>query len=153
MCVMRIYLAVLDQTPEARVAIRFAARRAARTGGALQILAIVPPTEFVAFGGVQAAIEEEARAQADQLVQAATAEVMGESNLRPSVTIRSGDAVALVDEVLAGDRQIVALVLGAAAAGDPGPLTTHFAARAGQLPCPLMIIPGALDTATLDRLT
>lgn len=150
---MRIYLAVLDQTPEARVAIRFAARRAARTGSALAILAIVPPTEFVAFGGVQAAIEEEAREQARKLVEAATAEVIGEANLAPIVTIRSGEPVALVDDALAAQPDIVALVLGAAATGDPGPLTTHYAARAGQLPCPLMIIPGALDTATLDRLT
>ena len=36
---MRTYLAVIDDAPEGRVALRFAARRAAKTGGAILILA------------------------------------------------------------------------------------------------------------------
>src|SRR3546814_4915454 len=51
---MRTYLVVIDDSPEAALALRFAARRAARTGGAVMVLAIVPPTDFLAFGGVQA---------------------------------------------------------------------------------------------------
>ena len=35
---MRTYLSVIDETPEARVALRFAARRAAKTGGAVLIV-------------------------------------------------------------------------------------------------------------------
>ena len=47
-----------------------------------------------------------------------------------------------------------ALVLGAAPEGGPGPLVTHFSgAGAGQLPCPLYVIPGSLDEATIDRLS
>ncbi len=57
---MRVYLVIMDETDEARVALRFASRRAAKTGGAVHILALVPPQDFVAFGGVQATIEQEA---------------------------------------------------------------------------------------------
>ncbi len=56
---MRTYLVVIDDSPEATLALRFAARRAARTGGGVMVLAIVPPQDFVAFGGVQATIEAE----------------------------------------------------------------------------------------------
>ena len=51
---MRVYLVIMDETAEARVALRFASRRAAKTDGMVHILALVPPQEFVAFGGVQA---------------------------------------------------------------------------------------------------
>src|SRR3546814_10325871 len=44
---MRIYLVVIDESPEASVALRFAARRAVKTGGAVEILALLPPPEFV----------------------------------------------------------------------------------------------------------
>ena len=39
----RTYLVVIDDSPEARVALRFAARRAAKTGGEVDILAVVEP--------------------------------------------------------------------------------------------------------------
>ena len=58
---MRTYLVVVDESPEAETALRFAARRAAKTGGAVRILALIPPAEFVQWGGVQATIEQEAR--------------------------------------------------------------------------------------------
>ena len=51
---MRTYLAVIDETDEAEVALRFAARRAAKTGGTVLVLALIEPAEFVAWGGVQA---------------------------------------------------------------------------------------------------
>ena len=65
---MRVYLVVIDDTPESGIALRFAARRAVKTGGGVEILALIPPQEFIAFGGVQATIEEEARLHAQGLV-------------------------------------------------------------------------------------
>ena len=40
-----------------------------------------------------------------------------------------------------------------AAPGAPGALVSHFAAEAGTLPVPLMIVPGGLDAAAIDRLS
>ena len=51
-------------------------------------------------------------------------------------------------------EDVAALVLGAAAAGTPGPLVAQFAGvEAGTLPCPVMIIPGSLTDEALDRLS
>ena len=119
---MRTYLVVIDDSPEATLALRFAARRAARTGGGVMVLAIVPPQDFVAFGGVQATIEAEAREHAEELVGA--------------------------------NDEIAALVLATAASGAPGPLVAHFTGHdAGTLPCPVMLVPGAIDLARLDALS
>ena len=40
----RTYLVVIDDSPEARVALRFAARRASKTGGAVDVLKAVRRT-------------------------------------------------------------------------------------------------------------
>ena len=150
---MRSYLVVMDETQEARAALRFAARRAARTGGTVELLAIIPQQEFVQWGGVQAAMEEEARLRAEAMVAQASGAIVEEAGLTPSITVRQGDAVKAVSELLKEQETIAALVLGAAAEGSPGPLVTHFAATSGSLPCPLTIVPGHLSEEALDRLS
>jgi hypothetical protein len=150
---MRIYLTVIDDTPEAASALRFAARRAVKTGGAVEILALLPRGEFIAFGGVQATIEEEQRLHAEGVVARAAGTLLEESGLRPSITVRDGDGPRVIRETIAGNPQIVALVLGAAADTAPGELVTHFAAEAGSLPVPLMIVPGGLDREAIDRVS
>lgn len=150
----RTYLVVLDGSPEARVALRFAARRAAKTAGQVEMLAIVPPAEFVQWGGVQDALEEEARLGAEALLHQAAGEIVEELGLKPILTIRQGEPVKIVRMLLEERPGIAALVLGAQSTGGPGPLVNHFTGTdSGQLPCPVMIVPGSLDDAALDRLS
>ena len=151
---MRTYLVVIDESPEAEIAMRFAARRAVKTGGSVEILALIPKLEFVQWGGVMATIEEEARQRAEALVARAAGTLLTESGLKPSSTGRQGEGPKIVREMLAANGDIAALVLGAAASGPPGPLVTHFAGvDAGTLRVPLFIIPGALDKDAIDRLS
>jgi len=150
---MRAYLVVIDETQEAQAALRFAARRAARTGGTVEILALIPQQEFVQWGGVQAAIEEEARLRAEAAVLQASGAIVEEAGVRPSITVRQGDPIKAVSELLKEREDIAAFVLGAAAEGGPGPMIEHFADNAGSLPCPLMIVPGHLSDEALDRLS
>lgn len=149
----RIYLVIMDETEEARGALRFAARRAVRTAGTVHILAVVPRQEFVAFGGVQATIEEEARDRAEVLAMTAAGSVASESGLMPVIAVRQGDGPQVVRAYLAEHPEVSALVLGAASGGNPGPLVTHFAGIAGQLPCPLMVVPGAMAEEDIDRMS
>ena len=151
---MRTYLVVVDEKDEARVALRFAARRAAKTGGAVEILALIAPAEFVQWGGVQAAMEEEALLRAEALVAQVAGELIEETGLRPLITVRQGEPVALVRAVLTDRPDTAALVLGAPAAGPPGPLLAHITGtEVGAMPCPVMIIPGSLSDEALDRLS
>ncbi len=151
---MRTYLVVLDDTAEARVALRFAARRAAKTDGGVDILVMIPPAEFVQWGGVQAAMEEDARLRAEALVAQVAGELMEETGLRPSLSLETGEAIAIVRQALLSKPDVAALVLGAAAVGAPGPLVSYFTGtEAGKLPCPVMIIPGSLTDEALDRLS
>ena len=151
---MSAYLVVIDESEEARAALRFAARRAARTGSSVEIIALIPPQDFVQWGAVQAAMEEEARLRAEAKVLQASGAIIEEAGIRPSITVKQGDAVKEVTNILKEREDIAALVLGAAAEGGPGPLISHFAGSvAGSLPCPLVIVPGGLPDETLDRLS
>ena len=150
---MRAYLVVMDETEEALAALRFAARRAARSGGGVEILALIPQQEFVQWGAVQEAMEEEARLRAEAMLAQATGAIMEEAGIKPSITIKQGEPVKAVTELLGACDDYAALVLGAAAESGPGPLVSHFAgAAAGTLPCPLIIVPGGLDDEALLRL-
>lgn len=151
---MRTYMVVIDETPEAETALLFASRRAAKTGGGVHIVGIAPQPEFVQWGGVQATMEEEARARTEAIVVDAAERIMGESGVRPAITVKLGDPVMAVRETLLEAPDIAALVLGAAAKGAPGPLVAHFTGvDAGALPCPIMVIPGSLDRETIERLS
>lgn len=150
---MQSFLVVIDETSEARAALRYAARRAAAAGGSVLILAVIPRQEFVEWGGVQAAMEEEAKLRAEAMVVQAAGEIVDEAGISPSILVRQGDPIKAIGEVLKEGEEIAALVLGAAASGNPGPLVSHFSGSvAGGLPCPLIIVPGRLDDEALDRL-
>lgn len=150
----RTYLVVVDDSAESRVALRFAARRAAKTGGRIEVLGIVEPQDFVQFGGVQAAIEEEQRLRIEGVVSSAIGEILDESGVDAQIIIRQGEAVRTVRDFIGEREEVAALVLGAAPSGTPGPLIADFAGPdAGLLPCPLMIIPGGLTEERLEQLS
>ncbi len=151
---MRTYLVVIDESPEAALAMRFAARRAAKTGGNVHVLAVTEPQEFVPWGGVEATIKAEAQERAAALVNAAAGTLVAESGMRPEISVREGLATEVVRTLLTENREIAALVLGAVASGNPGPLVAHFTGPdAGTLPCPVMIVPGSLSEEEIDRLS
>jgi len=150
----RTYLVVVDDSAESRVALRFAARRALKTGGKIEVLGIVEPQDFVQFGGVQNAIEEEQRLRIEGVVSSAVGEILDQSGLEANVIIRQGEAVRTVRDYLEGRDEVAALVLGAAPSGNPGPLVANFTGNdAGLLPCPVMIIPGSLADERLEALS
>jgi nucleotide-binding universal stress UspA family protein len=150
----RTYLVVIDDSPEARVALRFAARRAIKTNGEVEVLAVVEPQDFVQWGGVQAAIEEEQRLRIEGVVSGAIGEIMDESGVKPEIVIRTGEPSKVVREYIRERDEVAALVLGAAPSGSPGPLVAHFTGTdSGKLPCPVMIIPGSLGEERLEQLS
>ena len=150
---MRVYLVIMDETEEAKKALRFASRRAAKTGGAVHILALVEKQDFVAFGGVQATIEEEARDRAEVLANSAAGSLFAESGAMPIIAVRVGDGETVIREYLTDHAEVAALVLGSAAEGNPGPLVSHFANCSGTLACPVFLVPGSLADEDIDRLS
>src|SRR4029079_6159702 len=98
----RTYLVVVDDSAEAPVALRFAARRAAKTGGTIEGLGIVEPQDFVQFGGVQNAVEEQQGLRIEGVCSSAVGEILDQSGMEANVIMRSGEAVRTVRDYLEG---------------------------------------------------
>ena len=148
---MRTFLVVIDESDEARAALRYAARRAVQVEGAVHLLALVTQQSVSAFGGVQATIEQEARDRAEMLANGVAGNLLAESGVMPAITVLTGNGPKIVGDFLASHKEVAALVLGAAKGGSPGPLVTHFAAQAGSLDCPVYIIPPNYDEKLSDH--
>jgi nucleotide-binding universal stress UspA family protein len=150
----RTYLVVVDDSNEARVALRFAARRAAKTGGRVEVLGIVEAQDFVQFGGVQAAIEEEQRLRIEGVVSASVGEILDEAGIEARIVVAQGEPVKTVRDYIGERQEVAALVLGAAPSGSPGPLVSNFCGTdAGKLPVPVMLIPGSISDERLEQLS
>ena len=146
------YLVIIDETEEARKALRFAMRWAQASSGSVQILAIVQPQNFNAFGGVQATIEQEARERAEVMANSAAGNIFGEMGKMPTIAVRPGSAADVIRKYIEEHGNIAALVLATSAEGGSGPLVTHFAGSASSLPCPLYLVPGGLSREQIDAL-
>lgn len=150
---MRKFLVVLDSTQECLNAMRFAAIRAARTSGAVQILAVIPPEEFNHWIGVGDLMREEARERIEAHFEVFAKWMRDRQGVTPELVIREGEAVAEILAQIQQDREIGVLVLGAGTdKSGPGPLVTHLSKSAGSLPVPVTIVPGSLSKEALDAL-
>lgn len=143
---------VIDDTPECMNALRFAARRAARTGGGVMMLYVIRPEEFQHWIGVGEVMRAEARETAEERLTTLAEDIRGVSGVLPEFVIREGVAR---DEVLAQikeDPEIGVLVLGASTEGDgPGPLVSALTGRlVGELTVPITVVPGAMSPERID---
>lgn len=151
----RVFLVVVDKSEEHKVALRYAALRAKKTGGRVALLYVIEPGDFQAFGAVENLMREEQRQEAESVLHTHSAEVQEICGKTPVFHIREGnlrdELLKLIDE----DRTISILVLAAAPGGkNPGPLISALAGKMwNQLRIPLTIVPGRLTTQELELLT
>lgn len=151
---MRKFLVVLDDSRECLNAMRFAAMRAANTGGGVQVLAVIPPEEFNHWIGVGEIMRAEARERIEVHYEVFAKWMRDRQNIDPELVIREGEPVPEVLAQIEEDGEIGVLVLGASAEkGGPGPLVTDLSRRFGSLPIPLTIVPGELSKEKLEAIT
>ncbi|MEL6965352.1 MAG: universal stress protein, partial [Pseudomonadota bacterium] len=103
----RIFLVVVDQTEEMETALYFACKRAYRTGGRVAMLYVIEPPEFQHWLGVERVMEDEAREEAEEQLQAQAERVQAIVGKMPVLHVRQGtrrdELMALIDEV--GDQR------------------------------------------------
>jgi nucleotide-binding universal stress UspA family protein len=151
---MRKFLVILDDSRECLNAMRFAAMRAANTGGGVQILSVIPPEEFNHWIGVGAIMREEARERIQAHFEVFAKWMRDKQGVDPELVIREGEVVPEILAQIREDDEIGVLVLGAGSEkGGPGPLVTQLSKGAGSLPVPITIVPGELSKERLEAVT
>jgi nucleotide-binding universal stress UspA family protein len=151
---MRKFLVVLDDSRECLNAMRFAAMRAARTGGGVQILSVIPPEEYQHWIGVGEIMREEARERIRAHFEVFAKWMRDKQGVDPELVIREGEVVPEILAQIRADEEIGVLVLGAGAdKGGPGPLVAQLSRQSGTLPVPITIVPGELSKERLESVT
>ncbi|MBI1238037.1 MAG: universal stress protein [Alphaproteobacteria bacterium] len=150
----RKFLVVVDETPECKVALRFAARRAQHTNGLVTLIYVIEPADFQQWAAVERAMRDEAQREAEAIVHAASREVNEIVGLTPEVYIREGKKVEEVRAILKDDPDISILVLGSSTGNEgPGPLVSIAAGNSqNAFPIPVTIVPGSLTNEEVDAL-
>lgn len=149
------FLVVVDGTPESGLAIRFAARRCARTGASLLMLAVVAPPDNFEWLGVGDALRAEAEEEAAaRLAEASALAKAASSGLDPEEIVRFGDKDEAILAQIEEDQDISFLVLASGiGSSGPGPLVSSIAGRSSaSFPVPIVIVPGDLADAAIDAL-
>lgn len=151
---MRKFLVVLDDSRECLNAMRFAAMRAAHTGGGVEILSVIPPDEFNHWIGVGEVMREEARERIHAHFEVFAKWMRDKQGIDPELVIREGEPVPEIMAQVKEDPDIGVLVLGAGVGKKgPGPLVTQLSKNSGDLPIPLTIVPGHLTKEQLEAIT
>ena len=151
----RVFLCVVDDSVEFGVALRFASRRAKRTGGRVALLRVCEPAEFQHWMAVGELMREEAREEAEQLLHRLAGTVQKESGQLPVLYVREGGVSDEVLKLIEEEPAISILVLGAAAGNEgPGPLVTALTGKMiGQLRVPITVVPGNLGDSEIDKIS
>lgn len=151
----RVFLVVVDDSPERHVALRYACLRVRHNGGRVALLRVVEPAEMTEWAGVGAMLEEERREEAEKLLSGLAAEVQEITGGLPILLIREGDPRDELLALLEEDPRISILVLAASATGSsPGPLISALTGRYGaRLRVPMTLIPAGLSEEDMQRVT
>lgn len=150
----RIFLVVVDDSEESAVALRYACRRARRTGGRVALLYVVDTDDDGQWMGVKELMREERRAEAEALLGKVAAEVEPLAGTLPIIYIREGRRRDALLQLIDEDPTISILVLAASTSPDgPGPLISFLAGKyAHRLKVPVTIVPGSLSDAQIAAL-
>src|SRR5204862_6716126 len=131
----RVFLVVVDESEEYRVAVHYAARRAAHTGGRLALLYVIEPAEMQQWMAIEGLARAERREAAEELLQSLCEELSPGAGSMPIVYIREGRRRGELMRLISEEPGISILVLAAATSTEArGPLSSLSAGKhaAGQ---------------------
>jgi nucleotide-binding universal stress UspA family protein len=143
---LRKFLILLDDTPEMLNAMRYAAIRASKTGGGVEMLAVISPEEFQHFLGVAEVMRTEAREKVEAHFQLFKDRMEKREGITPTLAVREGDRIDAVLEHIRADPEIGVLVIGAGTEkSGPGPMVSALTGRRmSDLRVPITIVPGSM---------
>lgn len=152
---MRKFLIILDDTPEMLNAMRYAAIRASKTGGGVEMLAIVNPEDFQHFLGVAEVMRAEAREKIEAHFQVFKDRMEKREGVTPTLAVREGDRVDAIIQHVRSDPEIGVLVIGAGVdKAGPGPVVSALTGRRmAELGVPITVVPGSLTKEQITAVT
>ena len=96
----------MDESPEFLNAIHYAASRAAKSGGVVEILGIIGPEEFQHWLGVADAMRAEAKQRIEARFKEFSDWMIEKEGIEPELVIREGERANEVIEQIKADKEV-----------------------------------------------
>ncbi|MCR9255649.1 MAG: universal stress protein [Alphaproteobacteria bacterium] len=150
----RVFLVLVDNTPEMSRALRFACGRAKRTGGRVALLHVIEPAEIETWMSVGDIMREENRLAAEKLLNDVSGEVVRMTGEMPIINLREGKRQDELLRLINEDEAISILVIASSTdKKGPGPILSYLSSKmASGLRLPFTVVPGSLSDEEIDAL-
>ncbi len=151
---MRKFLVILDDSHECLNAMRFAAMRAANSGGGVVILSVIPAEEIQHGFGVADVMRAEAHERIEAHYEVFAKWMRSRPKVEPELIIREGDPAEELMKVVAEDPKIGIVVIGLSSEKSAqNPLLTRLLRDVSALSCPITLVPGDMSKERLEAIT
>lgn len=152
----RRFLVVVDDTPECKKSLRFACRRAKRTGEQITMLRVIQSGDFQHWLAVEERMRDEAKEEAQALLRHLAEDVFEEWGIKPQTVVSEKNTKDAILDLIEKNKKIGILVLGAAPSKEgPGPLVSQLVGgnERNNIKIPITVVPGDLSDDQIDDLT
>ena len=147
------YLVCVDSEPEAFVALRFACIKAAKRGGQVSVLYVMPDADVKALFSVADKMRSERTAEAEKLLEKLRNLALDFAGIAIDTILREGNVGDEILKYTMEDVDTNMLVLGVTQHGKKGKLSSWLASQLGdKLLIPLMLVPGNLTDQQIEEL-
>ncbi|WP_212112806.1 universal stress protein [Bartonella queenslandensis] len=138
-------LVIIDETPECRRAVAFAAQHAQNTNRTLVLLCVVDSAEFQHFLGVNDVMRTESTQSAHKILGDIASEVRTSHALETEIVVREGKKIDEISKLIDEDKRIALIVLAASGHTEgPGPLIQLIGNKGTAFSIPVIVIPSNL---------
>jgi nucleotide-binding universal stress UspA family protein len=145
----RLFLVVVDESPELPAAIDYACERARRTGGRVALLYVYQVDhEFHHFKFVSELADQETRREAEDVIRLHALRIVQETRRTPDTYVRQGSRRTELFKLVKEHPELSILILSAAPGAKPGPLVEAVTGKyAGKIGIPVTVVPGLRQAA------
>ena len=142
----RYILVIADDSPEMEIALEYACARSKKTSRKIIIATFIEPLDVLTTQGVTEIMKNEAREEAENLLQKAASHVKNKTGEMPLWHLEKGETIAELKKLLEEEEKINVLVL--AANSDPKNKESNMIINSlvsqeiTNIKVPVMIVPG-----------
>ena len=153
----RYILVIADNSLEMHVALEYACARSKKTGRKIIIATFIEPLDVLTTQGVTEIMKNEAREEAEKILNSAASVVKESTGIIPVLHTREGEKITELKKLIEEEKNINVLVLAANTnekEKNPGPIINSLVSKEiSTLRIPVMIVPGNLSKEHISQIT
>ncbi len=153
----RYILVIADKSDEMNTALDYACARSKKTGRKIIIATFIEPLDVLTTQGITEIMKNEAREEAQKLLNSAASIVKDSTGLIPILYSREGEIISELKKLIEEDHNINVLVLAANSnekEKNPGPIINALVTKEiSSLRIPVMIVPGNFSKEYISQIT